>query len=40
MDDFLLKLKRMTGQCAANTDLDNVKSSIELAHKRIDQAYY
>jgi hypothetical protein len=35
-----MTIKRKAGQCAANTDLEDVKSSVQLAQKRIDQAIY
>ena len=33
-------IKRKAGQCAANTDIEDVKSSVQLAQKRIDQVLY
>ncbi len=37
---YWIRIKKMAGQCAANTDLEDVKSSVELAQKRIDQVLY
>ena len=37
-DKYWGRVKKMAGQCAANTDLEDVKSSVELAKKRVDQA--
>jgi hypothetical protein len=31
-------IKRKAGACAANTDLEEIKASVELGQKRIDQA--
>ena len=39
-DKYWGRVKKMAGQCAANTDLEDVKSSVELAQKRIDQVLY
>jgi len=32
------RIKKMTGQCAANTDLEDLKASVELAKGRVDKA--
>jgi hypothetical protein len=31
-------IKRKAGQCAANTDLEDLKSAVQLGQKRVDQA--
>jgi hypothetical protein len=37
-DDALLYLRKKAGACAANTDLEELKSAAQLGQKRIDQA--
>ena len=33
-----INIKRKAGQCAANTDLEDLKSAVQLGQKRVDQA--
>jgi hypothetical protein len=33
-----MSIKRKAGQCAANTDLEDLKSAVQLGQKRVDQA--
>lgn len=35
-----ISIKRKAGQCAANTDIEDLKSAVELGQKRINQALY
>lgn len=35
--DLWAKLKKITGQCAANTELENLKTIVETANNRIDK---
>jgi hypothetical protein len=35
---FWLRIKKMLGQCAASTDLEDLKSTVELAKGRVDKA--
>jgi hypothetical protein len=37
-DDALLYIKKKAGACAANTDLEELKASVKLGQKRVDQA--
>lgn len=37
LGDLWVRVKRMAGQCAANTDLENLKDSVETAQGRINK---
>ena len=40
LDKVWMNIKKMTGQCAANTSLEDMKSSVQLAQGRIDKVLY
>jgi hypothetical protein len=40
LDKIWLNIRKMAGQCAANTSLEDIKSSVQLAQGRIDKVLY
>ncbi len=37
LDNIWIRVKKMAGQCAANTDIEDLKASVETAKGRIDK---